>query len=167
MSSNALLKHLASGVASFGSHTEINLSQAGKDLGNRLLGNGELCGIIQKTINEMEIITIENAAHRELMEKIDRIHDYICQSETARAEKKPEKLLTSEQVMDLLQISKRTLQRLRSDEEIGYSLVRGRCRYPLSEVERLMEDNRIIDDPQGVDEFKHNHQIKTQKRWKR
>ncbi|MCS2261991.1 MULTISPECIES: helix-turn-helix domain-containing protein [Bacteroides] len=167
MSSNALLKHLASGVASFGSHTEINLSQAGKDLGNRLLGNGELCGIIQKTINEMEIITIENTAHRELMEKIDRIHDYIRQSETARAEKKPEKLLTSEQVMDLLQISKRTLQRLRSEKEIGYSLVRGRCRYPLSEVERLMEDNRIIDDPQGLDEFKHNHQIKTQKRWKR
>lgn len=49
VSSNALLKHLASKVASFGSHTEINLSQAGKDLGNRLLGNGELCGIIQKT----------------------------------------------------------------------------------------------------------------------
>lgn len=49
VSSNALLKHLASGVVFFGSHTEINLSQAGKDLGNRLLGNGELCGIIQKT----------------------------------------------------------------------------------------------------------------------
>ena len=115
----------------------------------------------------MEIITIENTAHRELMEKIDRIHDYIRQSETMRAEKKPEKLLTSEQMMELLQISKRTLQRLRSDKEIGYSFVRGRCRYPLSEVERLMEDNRIIDDPQGLDEFKHNHQIKTQKRWKR
>lgn len=150
----------------FGSHTEINLSQVGKDLGNRLRRNGKLCIIIQKRKN-MEIITIENAAHRELMEKIDRISDYVRQSERERAEKKPERMLTSEQVMDMLQISKRTLQRLRSNKEISYSFVRGRCRYPLSEVERLMEDNDIISDPKSLDEFKHNHQIKTKKTWKR
>lgn len=35
-------------AALFGSHTEINLSQVGKDLGIRLRRNGELCIIIQK-----------------------------------------------------------------------------------------------------------------------
>ena len=77
----------------------------------------------------MEVIQMESSAYKELMEKIDGIAAYVRKSEKRMSEENAEVLLDNEQVAELLQISKRTLQRLRSEKKISYYMVRGNCRY--------------------------------------
>ena len=73
-------------------------------------------------------------------------------------------LLDNEQVAALLQISKRTLQRLRSEKKISYYMVRGNCRYSLSEVERMVRSSIVFCDPKRLEEFKQNYMMRTGKR---
>lgn len=67
----------------------------------------------------MEIITMESSAYKELVEKIDKIAGYVRDSE--REKKKPDAdvWLCNEEVMSLLGISRRTLQRLRDSKRIA------------------------------------------------
>jgi len=48
--------------------------------------------------------------------------------------------LTTEIVEDMLGISKRTLQTLRTQRKIGFCKVGGRCYYKRSDIELLMEN---------------------------
>ena len=59
----------------------------------------------------MEIITMESTAYKELVEKIDRIAGYVRESEREKKKDTPDVWLKKEQVMSLLGISRRTLQR--------------------------------------------------------
>ena len=62
----------------------------------------------------MEIITMDNEVVKTMMEKIDRIADYVFKKDNVPKEE-AEILLTSEEAADLLKISTRTLQRMRKD----------------------------------------------------
>lgn len=112
----------------------------------------------------MEVIQMESTAYKELMEKIDGIAAYVRKSEKRMREEDTEILLDNEQVAALLQISKRTLQRLRSEKKISYYMVRGNCRYSLSEVERLVHESIVFGDPKRLEEFKQNYMVRTGKR---
>ena len=57
-----------------------------------------------------------------MMEKIDRIADYVFKKDNVPKEE-AEILLTSEEAADLLKISTRTLQRMRKDKTIPYMMV--------------------------------------------
>lgn len=109
----------------------------------------------------MEIITIESTAYKELVEKIDRIAGYVRESERTRQKTMPEVWLNREQVMSLLGISRRTLQRLRDGKKIEYAIFRGACRYRLSEVERLVAESVIDGNPQRIEDFKRNYLLRT------
>lgn len=89
----------------------------------------------------MEIITIESSAYKELVEKIDKIAGYVRENERAKKKDAPDVWLRNEEVMSLLGVSRRTLQRLRENGRIGYAIFRGACRYPLAEVERLIGES--------------------------
>jgi hypothetical protein len=105
----------------------------------------------------MEVITIDSKAYRDLIEKIDRIANYVAKKEGDRECPDHEVWLDSFQVANLLQISTKTLQRLRKDKLISYSQLRGRCLYKLSEIERALNERLISCDPQTIDEFRKNY----------
>lgn len=114
----------------------------------------------------MEIITMESSAYKELMEKIEKIAGYVRESERERAKKQDtaDVWLDKQDVMALLSISSRTLQRLRESGRIGYAIFRGACRYPFSELERLIEESTFNCNPQTLEEFKQNYLLRTRNR---
>lgn len=77
----------------------------------------------------MELIIMKSGSFRALMDKIDAIEKHICHIHT-EPQKPPlqEIWLDNEAVCAYMKISKRTLQRYRSNGVIAYSLV-GRKTY--------------------------------------
>ena len=65
--------------------------------------------------------------------------------------------MDSQEVANLLRISTKTLQRLRKDKLISYTVLRGRCLYKLSEIEKGLNERTITCDPRTLDEFRKNH----------
>lgn len=110
---------------------------------------------------DMEIITMESAAYKELTAKIDLIAGYVRQSEEKKNEKAAEVWMSSKELKGLLGISTRTLQRLRDNKRISYAIFGGACRYPVSEVERLVKESIYNCDAQTVEEFKRNYLLRT------
>lgn len=104
---------------------------------------------------------MESAAYKELVEKIDRIAGYVRESEREKKKDVTDVWLNKEQVMSLLGISRRTLQRLRESKRLGYAIFRGACRYRLSEVERLIKESIIDCNPQRLEDFKRNYLLRT------
>ena len=111
----------------------------------------------------MEIITMESSAYKELMEKIEKIAGYVRENEREQAKKKDtaDVWLDNREVMSLLGISRRTQQPLRGSGRIGYAIFRGACRYPFSEVERLIKESVFNCNPQTLEEFKRNYLLRT------
>ena len=87
----------------------------------------------------MDVITMEATAYKELIRKIEKIADYVFKKESKPNEEE-EIWLDNQEVANLLRISTKTLQRLRKENLISYSMLRGRCRYKLSEIERGLNE---------------------------
>jgi hypothetical protein len=104
----------------------------------------------------MEVITFDSKAYKDLIGKIERIADYVFKKEVA-PDKEEEIWLDSFEVAELLRVSTKTLQRLRKDNLISYTILRGRCLYKLSEIERGLNERLISCDPQTLDEFRRNY----------
>lgn len=91
----------------------------------------------------MDEDTIESAfleirkEQKEMMRKIDRIAYTVGVSMEFEND-----LLGTSDVCDMLKISDRTLTRMKRDGEIGYSIVKRRCVYRRSDVEKIVRDNR-------------------------
>ncbi len=115
----------------------------------------ELC--LEINIKDMEVITIDSKAYRELIAKIEKIAEYVVQKECGRENPDREIWLDSQEVANLLRISTKTLQRLRRDKLISYSVMRGRCLYKLSEIERGLNERLISCNPRTLDEFRKNY----------
>ena len=103
----------------------------------------------------MEIITMESAAYKELTAKIDLIAGYVRENEQSKKKDAAEVWMSSRELKGLLGISTRTLQRLRDNKRISYAIFGGACRYPVSEVERLVKESIYNCDARTVEEFKH------------
>lgn len=87
------------------------------------------------------MITIESEAYKSLVRKIERIHSDIKKQtkENAAPQPDPSEVWISDQdAATMLQVSKRTMQRLRTNGEITYSIRGGKARYTLEEVKRLL-----------------------------
>ena len=109
----------------------------------------------------MEIITMESAAYKELTAKIDLITGYIRQNEAKKNDDATEVWMSSKELKGLLGISTRTLQRLRDNKRISYAIFGGACRYPVSEVERLVRESIYNCDPHTIEDFKRNYLLRT------
>ena len=106
----------------------------------------------------MEVITFESEAYKALVGKIEKIAEYVAAAQLPSEEKK-EAWLDSNQLAEALGISTRTLQRLRDENLISYSMLRGR--YKLSEVERCLEERTIRCKPQTLEDFRKNYLTRT------
>ena len=114
----------------------------------------------QKIKFVMEVITFESEAYKALVGKIEKIAEYVAAAQLPSEEKK-EAWLDSNQLAEALGISTRTLQRLRDENLISYSMLRGRCMYKLSEVERCLEERTIRCKPQTLEDFRKNYLMRT------
>ena len=92
--------------------------------------------------------------------EIDRLLDESTVSGDKRAAS-PDRLLTTREAAHLLNVSTRTLQRMRSEQRIGYVVLRGKCRYRQSEIDRLLEACAVNEDAATPQELKRNHTLRT------
>lgn len=106
----------------------------------------------------MALITFDHPAYQELVNKINWIADYVFHKE-ASPQQKQETWLTSEELADLLRISTRTLQRMRKDQTIPYTILRRKCLYRLSDVEKCIADRIITCSPQTLEDFYKNYRL--------
>jgi len=105
----------------------------------------------------MEVITIDSKAYRDLVDKIERIAEYVIKKDDNKENVGREIWLDTYEVANLLKVSTKTLQRLRKDKLISYTILRGKCLYKLSEIERGLNERLISCNPQTLDEFRRNY----------
>jgi hypothetical protein len=89
----------------------------------------------------MEIIIMKSGTCRELMGRLAAIEEYVS-AQRPQAPRMPtteELWLDNATVCAYLKISRRTLQRYRSNGTIVYSMIGHKAYYKISEVKRLLE----------------------------
>ena len=96
----------------------------------------------------MEVVIIESRAYQELVSRIER-------------------LLTTREVITLLGVSSRTLQRLRNEDRIRYVTIRGSCRYPVSEIERISREGATSIHLSQQDNSYHHSALRTNSKCRR
>ncbi len=85
----------------------------------------------------MEVIIMESEAYKELNERIKNIERFVI--EAGRQKDDLDTMwVDSVAVCQYLQVSERTLQRLRSKHMIAYSLLGGKSYYTLGEIKRAL-----------------------------
>ena len=103
----------------------------------------------------MKVITMESSVFTALTEQIAEIAAHVRAVSGERKEKSADRLLTTREAAHLLNVSTRTLQRMRSEHRIGYVVLRGKCRY------RLLADCTVMEDAATPTEMKRNHTLRT------
>ena len=86
----------------------------------------------------MNVIMMESGAYQELIDRIERIEKYVVKTTERQAAQDDENVwLDNDQVCKLLDVSPRSLQRYRSEGKLPYMTYGKKCRYRLSDVEKL------------------------------
>ncbi|GHT57867.1 DNA-binding protein [Bacteroidia bacterium] len=102
----------------------------------------------------MEVIIMKSGSFQALMDKIEAIGKHICHGNTKPGNPPLQEIwLDNETVCAYLKISRRTLQRYRSNGVIAYSLVGRKIYYAISEIKRLLEEKRILRSGDSLDEL--------------
>ena len=86
----------------------------------------------------MQVVMMESEAYQNLIDRLERIEKYVIKvTERHAALDDDDVWLDNEQVCQLLDVSARSLQRYRSDGKLPYLMYGKKCRYRLSDVEKL------------------------------
>ena len=116
----------------------------------------------------MEIISFDSELYKELVKKIDFITDYITNQELSANSNNDidDTWVDSYEVCTFLRISERTLQRLRSNGQVAYSIISGKSYYQIKEIKRLLEDRLIKSGTDCLDDLikQHRQYNETRKR---
>ncbi|PDP64911.1 Helix-turn-helix domain protein [Porphyromonas gingivalis] len=110
----------------------------------------------------MDVITLESRAFQELIGKIEKILRYVEQAKKAKTEYE-NRLISNDELAEILGISKRTLQRMRSADRISYKMIYGRCYYDLHDIEEAIRNKSLYCNPQNLKELRHNFGLKSRK----
>ena len=115
-------------------------------------------------VSEMEIITFESKAYKDLDNKITAIAAYILNNMEAESINEDEIWVDSYEVCTFLKISDRTLQRLRAAGTVTYSNIKGHYFYKIGEIKRLLEERLIKRDKDSINDLITNHQLYVKER---
>ena len=115
-------------------------------------------------VSEMEIITFESKAYKELDNKITAIADYIFNHAEMAKQSEEDMWVDSYEVCTFLKISDRTLQRLRTAGTVTYSNIKGHYFYKIGEIKRLLEERLIKRDKDSINDLITNHQLYVKER---
>lgn len=91
----------------------------------------------------MGMITMDSEAYKEVVERLKRIEEYIIGVRSTSDDLETMWVDDGYSVCHYLQISERTLQRLRSKGEIAYSVLGGKVYYTLGAIKRALESRTI------------------------
>ena len=109
----------------------------------------------------MKVITIESSAFTALTEQIAEIAAHVRAVSGDKKAEPSDRLLTTREAAHLLNVSTRTLQRMRSEQRISYVVLRGKCRYRQSEIDRLLAECTVKEDAATPGDLKRNHTLRT------
>lgn len=101
----------------------------------------------------MGIVFMKSGDFQALMDRIEAIEKYIYQTAEPKNPPLQEIWLDNDAVCAYMKISRRTLQRYRSNGVITYSLVGRKTYYAISEIKRLLEEKRILRNGDSLDEL--------------
>ncbi|EEX71288.1 DNA binding domain, excisionase family [Alloprevotella tannerae ATCC 51259] len=137
------------------------LRESRSELLKPLLFIAEFCRRNKNKGLNMKVITMESSAFRSLTEQIAEIAAHVRAASGDKKAASSDRLLTTREAAHLLNVSTRTLQRMRSEQRIGYVVLRGKCRYRQSEIDRLLEACAVNEDAATPQELKRNHTLRT------
>ena len=105
---------------------------------------------------------MESKAFQELLHKLDKLIGCIQSFIRERDEenKAQDTWLDSKEVCRRLNISTRTLYRLKTERQISFTMLRGRCRFSAGEVEQLLRDGLVGSHPDTLDELRQGYSFK-------
>ena len=89
----------------------------------------------------MEVISIESDAFVEIIEMLKGLHNKFVKLEFDAKYPLSEKWLDNQDVMQLLNVSKRTLQMYRDESLIAFSQVGNKMYYKTTDVEQFLKNN--------------------------
>jgi hypothetical protein len=112
----------------------------------------------------MEVITMESQVFKELTAKINTIAKFVTAMQSKTEEEPEEGWVDSYEVCTFLKISSRTLQRLRAQRTVSFSLIRGKTYYRLSEISRLLNEHIIKRSDEHLQDLIKNHQLHAEQR---
>lgn len=107
----------------------------------------------------MEIITFESEVFKDLVSKINSIAAYVSREEGS-VKSSDEIWMDTLDVCQLLNISSRTLQRLRNEKFIPYTMLRGKCIYRLVDIEKALSARLIKGDAATLADFKKRYVLR-------
>lgn len=111
----------------------------------------------------MDVITIESQAFKELTAKINTIAKFVVAHQTEENNSDSE-WVDSYEVCTFLKISERTLQRLRSNGIIAYSILSGKSYYTIGEIKRMLNEKRIRSTDEHLMDLIQNHKLHAEQR---
>lgn len=104
----------------------------------------------------MEVITVESEAYKNLIEKIDSIADYVKSQDNSTDW--DNEWVDGYEVCTFLKISERTLQRLRTNGAISYSIISGKTYYTITEIKRVLKERLIKSTEEQMQDLIKGHQ---------
>ena len=107
----------------------------------------------------MDVITIESQAYRELMSKINTIAKFVVEHQPSDTPNPDNEWVDSYDVCTFLKVSERTLQRLRSEGKISYSVLSGKSYYTIGEIRRMLSEKRIRSNDENLKDLIKNHKL--------
>jgi len=98
----------------------------------------------------MDVITIETKAFREIIQKLEKIARFV------KIYSNEEEWVDEFEICNYLNISKRTLQRLRKKQMLNFSMTTGKPRYTIAEVRRMLKEGLIRSNPENLNTLIEN-----------
>lgn len=99
----------------------------------------------------MDVITIESKAFNEIVKKLDKIAGFV------KIYSEDDEWVDEYEICRYLNISKRTLQRLRKKQLLNFSMSTGKPRYSISEVRRMLKEGLIRSNPDNLQTLIENY----------
>lgn len=106
----------------------------------------------------MDIITIDSKAYQHLIDKIDKIYKLVEKTNNDKSDPIINKeWITTQDAIKLMNVSKRTLQRMRTERLITFSRFKGKCLYRRSDIIGLIDSMTIPANIQNDSDFMDRH----------
>jgi len=112
----------------------------------------------------MDVITIETQAYKDLVSRINTIAKFVVEHQPSDTPNPDNEWVDSYEVCTFLKVSERTLQRLRSEGKITYSVLSGKSYYTIGEIRRMLNEKCIRSNDENLKDLINNHKLHAQQR---
>lgn len=112
----------------------------------------------------MEVITVESLAWQKLSSQIENVAHYLMRLENGSEREENEIWVDSGELCRYLNLSMRTVQRLRSSGDLAFSTLHGQHYYQIGDIKKLLACRKIKSSEEFVEDLIKNHHINVTKR---